>query len=72
MANLEKFDVDSDITLKKIDEINEHIGYIKGLVEMWIRLTPQDNVMWKVFSDAKNRLDRIKSLNEDLYWFMRE
>jgi hypothetical protein len=66
MAQFEEMDEDSDATIKSLDEINRHVGYIKGVVDIWIRFTPVDNIMLKVFSEVHNRLDRIKSLNDDL------
>lgn len=66
MAKFEGIDEEYSTTTKSIDEINFHIGHIKSVVEMWIKFTPKDNVMLKVFSNVHNRLERIQSLNNNL------
>ena len=52
--------------LKDANEIKRHVVFIEGIIDICIRVTPKDSIMWKVFSDVKNRLDRIKYLNEEL------
>jgi len=66
MAKFQGIDADYSTTTKSIDEINYHVDHIKGVVEMWIKFTPKDNIMFKVFSDVQNRLERIQSLNDNL------
>ena len=66
MAQFEEVDEDFNTTKKSVDEINHHVGYIKSVVDIWIRFTPEDNIMSKVFSEVHDRLDRIRSLNDNL------
>lgn len=51
---------------RRSDEINQHIAFIEHVVSLWIKLTPDDNIMGRVFLDVKNKLERIKSLNNEL------
>ena len=67
MAQFNEVGEDFNETIKNADEINQHVDYIKSVVDMWIRYTPANNVMLKVFSEVNNRLDKIKSLNDNLY-----
>ena len=48
---------------KKSEEINRHIAFIERVVALWIKLTPDDNIMGRVFLDVKDKLERIKYLN---------
>jgi hypothetical protein len=67
MARFKEEDDDFNATKKSVDEINHHVGYIKSVVDIWIRFTPEDNIMSKIFSEVHNRLDRIRSLNDNLH-----
>ena len=66
MAQFEEVDEDFRPTKESVDEINHHFGYIKSVVDIWLRFTPKDNIMSKVFSEVHNRLDRIRNLNNNL------
>ena len=66
MAQFKEVDEDFNTTKKRVDEINHHVGYIKSVVDIWIRFTPEDNIMSKIFSEVHSRLDRIRSLNDNL------
>lgn len=50
----------------KADEINRHIAFIEHVVSLWIKCTPDDNIMGRVFLDVKDKLERIKYLNSEL------
>jgi hypothetical protein len=65
MEKFKEVDEDFNTTEKKVEEINRHVGYIKNVVDIWIRFTPEDNIMSKVFSEVHNRLDRIRNLNDN-------
>ena len=67
MAQFEEVDEDFNKTKKSVDEINHHVGYIKSVVDIWIRFTPEDNILSKVFTEVHSRLDRIRSLNDNLH-----
>jgi hypothetical protein len=45
------------------DEINQHIAFIEHVVGLWIKCTPDDNIMGRVFLDVKDKLERIRYLN---------
>ena len=45
------------------DEINQHIAFIEHVVGLWIKCTPDDNIMGMVFLDVKDKLERIRYLN---------
>lgn len=54
------------VVMGKSDEINEHIAFIEHVVSLWIKLTPDDNIMGRVFLDVKDKLERIKYLNNQV------
>ena len=66
MAQLEEVDEDFKTTKTNVDEINNHVSYIKSVVDIWIRFTPEDNIMSKIFLEVHDRLDRIRNLNNNL------
>lgn len=51
----------------KADEINQHIAFIERVVFLWIKCTPDDNIMGRVFLDIKDKLERIKYLSNETY-----
>ena len=51
---------------ERADEINQHIAFIENIVSLWITLTPDDNIMGTVFLDVKDKLERIKFLNNEV------
>jgi len=51
---------------EKADEINRHLAFIEHVVSLWIKLTPDDNIMGRVFLDVRDKLERIKYLNNEL------
>ena len=53
------------VASRKSDEINQHIAFIEHVVSLWIKVTPDDNIMGRVFLDVKNKLERIKYLNNE-------
>jgi hypothetical protein len=52
--------------VRESDEINQHLAFIEHVVSLWIKLTPDDNIMGKVFLDVRDKLERIKYLNNHL------
>jgi hypothetical protein len=52
--------------VRESDEINQHLAFIEHVVSLWIKLTPDDNIMGKVFLDVRDKLERIKYLNNNL------
>ena len=75
MAKLEKVDRDIRTNIKRTYEIDEHIGFIKGVIEVLIQLSHnsllheigKDETMGKVFLDVKDRLERIEQLSDEIW-----
>lgn len=51
---------------RKSDEINQHLAFIENIVSLWIKVTPDDTIMGRVFLDVKDKLERIKYLNNQV------
>jgi hypothetical protein len=58
--------METTVENRRSDEINQHIAFIEHVVSLWIKLTPDDNVMGRVFLDVKDKLERIKYLNNQV------
>lgn len=56
----------STVDSSKSDEINQHLAFIENIVSLWIKVTPDDNIMGRVFLDVKDKLERIKYLNNQV------
>lgn len=54
------------LSSRKADEINQHLAFIEHVVSLWIKLTPDDNIMGKVFLDVRDKLERIKYLTNNV------
>lgn len=58
--------METTVENRRSDEINQHIVFIEHVVSLWIKLTPDDNIMGRVFLDVKDKLERIKYLNNQV------
>jgi hypothetical protein len=58
--------METTVENRRSDEINQHIAFIEHVVSLWIKLTPDDNIMGRVFLDVKDKLERIKYLNNQV------
>jgi hypothetical protein len=58
--------METTVENRRSDEINQHIAFIEHVVSLWIKLTPDDNIMGRVFVDVKDKLERIKYLNNQV------
>lgn len=54
------------VDIRKSDEINQHIAFIEHVVSLWIKVTPDDTIMGRVFLDVRDKLERIKYLSNQV------